>query len=416
MKQISTFLCALFSFLMSQTAVSSGLLFNVSATGTSANLSITLCLNGKGPFSCQTYSISASNLTIITNIPNYNYTMAGIKINTPGYKVTGCTPYTNGYCLFNVSNATSANIVLSQTSYESIIIGNPGNGSDPLTGFGAVPYVFRMGKYDVTIQEYTDFLNAVAKTDTYSLYNSNMGSDLNIAGISRSGVSGNYHYSVITNAGSSANRPITYVTWFNAARFANWMANGKPSGAEDSTTTENGAYALNGATTGEAVSTNVVNPNTNAPPTYYIPLENEWYKAAYYNPTLNGGAGGYFVFATQSNDAPGNTIGSQLNQANYFIATANGFAVTQSLTYQYATQNYLTDVGAFSSSGSYYGTFDQNGNVDQWNDLDGSVSLFRGLRGGFYFSGLSPMNANLFANSITSNAYSGGGFRLASPE
>ena len=46
------------------------------------------------------------------------------------------------------------------------------------------------------------------------------------------------------------------------------------------------------------------------------------------------------------------------------------------------TQNYLTDVGAFSGSESFYGTFDQSGNVYQWNDLDGAAGPTRGLRGG----------------------------------
>ncbi|NBW96482.1 MAG: PEP-CTERM sorting domain-containing protein [Planctomycetia bacterium] len=90
----------------------------------------------------------------------------------------------------------------------------------------------------------------MAATDTYSLYNTNMGTDLNSRGISRSGSSGSYTYSVINNGGNSANRPITWVSWFDSARFANWMANGQPTGAQSSTTTENGAYNMNGATSG----------------------------------------------------------------------------------------------------------------------------------------------------------------------
>ena len=66
----------------------------------------------------------------------------------------------------------------------------------------------------------------MAKTDAYGLYNTSMGTNLNIAGISRSGSPGSYAYSVMTNGGSSANRPITFVSWFDAARFANWMHNG----------------------------------------------------------------------------------------------------------------------------------------------------------------------------------------------
>jgi formylglycine-generating enzyme required for sulfatase activity len=132
-------------------------------------------------------------------------------------------------------------------SIDMVTVGNAGNANDIGGGLiGAVAYDYQIGKYDVTIGQYTSFLNAVAKTDTYSLYNSSMGTNGNIAGISQSGSSGNYSYSVI----GSADRPITYVNWFDAARFANWMANGQPTGAQTDTTTENGAYALSGADNG----------------------------------------------------------------------------------------------------------------------------------------------------------------------
>ena len=257
-------------------------------------------------------------------------------------------------------------------TYEMVTVGNAGNANDRV--YGAVAYDYQIGKYDVTIGQYTAFLNAVATTDTYSLYNSSMGTNLNIAGIQQNGSPSNYTYSVL----GSANRPITYVSWFDAARFANWMANGQPTGAQGSATTENGAYNVNGATSGNAVAKNAMNPNTTAAPTFYVPTENEWYKAAYYSPSLNGGSGGYYAYATQSNTAPGNQIGSAANQANY----NNGvFSVTQSGSFS-GSQNYLTDVGAFSGSGSFYGTFDQSGNAWQWNDLDCAPGSSRGLRWG----------------------------------
>ena len=93
----------------------------------------------------------------------------------------------------------------------------------------------------MTIGQYTAFLNAVAATDTYSLYNASMTTDLNVADISRSGSSASYTFSVLNTGGDSSNRPITYVSWFDAARFANWIANGQPTGAQSSTTTESGA-------------------------------------------------------------------------------------------------------------------------------------------------------------------------------
>ena len=83
--------------------------------------------------------------------------------------------------------------------------------------------------------------------DTYGLYNTQMGLNPYIMGISRNGASGSYTYSVI----GSGNRPVTYVSWFDSARFVNWLHNGQPTGTQAAGTTETGAYALNGATSGE---------------------------------------------------------------------------------------------------------------------------------------------------------------------
>ena len=65
------------------------------------------------------------------------------------------------------------NMPAGQTSMQFVTVGNPGNGPDPATGslYGAVPYTYQIGKYDVTVGQYCQFLNAVAATDTYGLYN-----------------------------------------------------------------------------------------------------------------------------------------------------------------------------------------------------------------------------------------------------
>jgi formylglycine-generating enzyme required for sulfatase activity len=133
--------------------------------------------------------------------------------------------------------------------------------------------------------------------------------------------------------------------------------------------TELGAYTLGGAVSGSILK------NVNARD--WIPTEDEWYKAAYYDPNKGGpGTGGYWTYATRSDTAPGNVVGSGANRANY----NNGvYAVTQSGSYS-APQNYLTDVGAFTDSASAYGTYDQNGDVYQWNDTVITGPL-RGLRG-----------------------------------
>lgn len=112
---------AWFLMLSQVSAIAGGLLFNVSATGTPANVSITLCLNGKGPLSCQNYNVSALTLSISTTIPNHVYSLTGIKVNTPGYVLANlgldCTTDNNGYCLFSVSNT--------QTKTLSLVVNGP---------------------------------------------------------------------------------------------------------------------------------------------------------------------------------------------------------------------------------------------------------------------------------------------------
>lgn len=290
---------------------------------------------------------------------------------------------------------------------DMVVVGDPGNTADT-NGYGTVVASYQIAKHDVTIGQYTEFLNAVAKTDPHGLYDARMASDKNVAGISQSGTSGSFTYAVTgpfgTNpagASSSVNRPITYVSWYDAARFANWMTNGQGEGS-----TETGAYDLAGAMPGHA-------PAKTLGAAFSIPTENEWYKAAYYSPTLNSGAGGYYAYATQSNSAPGNTIGNGANQANYYYAST--YAVTQSSTLD-ENQNYITDVGAFTGSSSFYGTFDQSGNVYQWNDLDGMPGMERGLRGGFWGEGQAgAISSSDSLTTVPSHASHTIGFRLVSP-
>jgi len=290
-----------------------------------------------------------------------------------------------------------------QITYGMVTVGNPGNANDTGgTNNGAVAYSYQIGKYDVTIGQYAAFLNAAdpSGTNPNGIYKTQMQSDLNVAGISyTSGATAGSKYSVMNNGGDSANRPITYVSWFDAARYANWMTNGQGSGS-----TETGAYTLNGATSGNAVA---ANPGA----AFRLPTENEWYKAAYYSPTLNSGAGGYYAYATQSDTAPGNIIGGTANQANY--APGGVWSVTQS-GYD-SSQNYLTDVGAFSGSGSFYGTFDQSGSVFQWNDLDGTDASSRGLRGGDWYEGYPLYISSSYSgfSMAPSFNFSKAGFRLA---
>src|SRR5580765_8170612 len=82
---------------------------------------------------------------------------------------------------------------------DTVPVGNRGNANDPATGnlYGGVAYDYRIGTTEVTVGQYTAFLNAVAATDTYALYDTQMYSDFKIHAIERFGASGSYSYAVM---------------------------------------------------------------------------------------------------------------------------------------------------------------------------------------------------------------------------
>ena len=183
------------------------------------------------------------------------------------------------------------------TSLAFVAVGNAGNDPHYGTGYGDVAYVYNIGKFEVTTGQYTEFLNAVASVDTYGLYNANMWSDTYGCKIGRAGPAGSYTYSV---AADRANRPVNFVSWGDAARFSNWLHNGQPAGGQDLATTEDGAYFLNGATS----DVELVAVSRKSEARYVIPSENEWYKAAYYDPANYGGVGGYHGYPTGTSTIP----------------------------------------------------------------------------------------------------------------
>ena len=306
----------------------------------------------------------------------------------------------------SAAQASIFNMPSGQTSAQFVTVGDPGNAADT-TGYGAVGYRYQMDKYDVTTAQYTQFLNAVAATDTYGLYTTNDQNGYSMAtvypglfgsnlGITRSGSSGSYTYSAFGNV----NVPVFDVSWGDVARFSNWLQNGQPTGAEGPGTTERGAYTLNGAISDAALM--AITRNLGAE--YFIPSENEWYKSAYYK---GGGTNaGYWTYATQSNSAPSNVLSALgTNNANYYTGGGypNGYT---------APPNFLTSVGAFASSPSAYGTFDQSGDITQWNET-GVAGLFRGRRGGWWDSNSSELSSSIRLTDYPSSESGVFGFRVA---
>lgn len=278
---------------------------------------------------------------------------------------------------------------------ETVHIGNPGNASDPADGdsatpgtqhFGDVPYVFNIGKYDVTVSQYVEFLNAkdANGSNLLGLYNSGM-SNPTLGGISF--VPGNGSGSKYEVISGRENRPANYVSWYDAIRFANWLNNGQGNGD-----TETGAYTLGALGAGGVPVTPPLTHNAGAQ--FWLPTENEWYKAAYYNPSSSS----YYLYPTSTSQTP-NASGPTAvsNHANF-----NSIVGT------------LTDVGAYSGTTSPYGAFDMGGNVFQWNEsVIGDTS--RGLRGGAYnvFSALSLQSQIRLKTYAPTTERSEVGFRIA---
>ena len=270
--------------------------------------------------------------------------------------------------------------------------GNGVGGEGPDRICGAVDYVYQIGKYEVTAGQYAEFLNAVAAIDTYGLYGSHMGGgDAGGPGskIVRNGTPGNYTYSV---AADWANRPVNNVSFWAALRFANWMHNGQGSGD-----TETGAYDL----TAESIANNSVMRNAHA--VIFIPTEDEWYKAAYYK----GGDpnAGYWDYPAGTDSTPSNDLVDP--------DPGNNMNFHDGVDYTIGDPYWRTEVGDFENSESPYGTFDQGGNVWEWNETIVNSS-FRVVRGGSYNSGIHRLHANARTYDPVPTYYrSNIGFRVA---
>ena len=270
-----------------------------------------------------------------------------------------------------------------------VTVGNPHNVADG-TGYGAVNYSFHMGKFEVDNEQYTDFLNAVDPGGSNTnLYNGSMGSDLR-GGITKlsSNPSGT-KYIVKTNM---MHKPVIYVSFFDACRFCNGQGSGS---------TETGAYDLTGTTPANTAVTR--SPFAR----YFLPNEDEWYKAAYYS-----GANAYYLYPTHANTAPvqtGCNSNGDLNVTDDNIANYNFTADWNSL------DGNVTTVGSGGlSAESPYGCADMAGNVYEWNETIVETNS-RCIRGGSWLSPESQLRSTFRYNLTPSLDVDTVGFRVASP-
>jgi hypothetical protein len=274
-----------------------------------------------------------------------------------------------------------------------VTVGDPGNPCSPEPGrlptipggcYGAVDYEYRIARTETTNAQYSEFLNSVARADPNALYEEFMGSPSVHGGIVRTGTAGSYTYASINGRESL---PVVFTTFYSAARFANWMHNGQPVGDQGPATTEDGAYTI----TITGISSNTITRNAGA--IVFIPSENEWFKAAYYSP-LNGT---YF-------DYPG---GSDTPMTCAPPTAAPNSAMCGGITGD------LAPVGSYPGSASPYGTLDQGGNANEWNDTI-AFGVDRPARGGASSDFPQTLAASFRITSPPTGWGSGTGFRVAS--
>ena len=295
-------------------------------------------------------------------------------------------------CLAAAACVMWAGVASATGNIDLVPVGNAGNAADA-TGHGSVGYAYNIGKYEVTAGQYTAFLNAVGGVDTNALYNRSMSDTSWGNGISRNGggnLANPYSYTVDT---AFVNRPVNYVSFGDSCRFADWLQNNQKSGAQDASTTESGAYTL----TAGGISGNTITRNSGWQ--WAVTSEDEWYKAAYYNAANSS----YYLYPTSSNTAPGNNMLDPLgNNANI-----------HSTPHLIDSGKYTTVAGEFQNSASPYHTYDQGGNVWEWNEavIFGS---YRGLRGGSfgYYVDILQSSCRSYFN-VPSNEYGDVGFRVS---
>jgi sulfatase modifying factor 1 len=284
----------------------------------------------------------------------------------------------------------------------TVRIGNAGNGADPRTGQGAVGYDYYIAVTETTNADYVAFLNAVdpGGNNPRDVYNRQMSSQVPVA-------KGGIDFDPLAGAGQKyrtkpffANKPVNYVSFFDAARFSNWVMTGD---------SETGFYQLDGVN-------GIAGRGQRGVGGYVAVADlNEWYKAAYH--ANDGVTDRYFLFPTGGDTQPtaalatasGDIANPGANVAN-FGAQANwngseGGGVFEEL-------GNVTSVGS-AGAGSAYGTFDQGGNVLEWNDAPVGTNKYV-MRGGSLW-----LDGEFMASTVVSSylAHLGGsslGFRLVS--
>jgi formylglycine-generating enzyme required for sulfatase activity len=287
-------------------------------------------------------------------------------------------------CLYLISAGAClhapADIVFDMTT-----IGNPGNPDDapypdPLGNKGAVDYIYQISTYEVTVAQYTAFLNAKAASDPHALYDAYMADDIGAGGatILRSGIEGSYTYTVVAG---KENQPVRYVNFYDGLRLANWLHNGQDDGD-----TETGAYNLSLG----------VYVDREAGARWALVSDDEWHKAAHYDPDT----GTYFEYPNGKNAIDYPTDQTTPREQNFGDIPFWQGSV------------FFTSRGETTGQ-SAYGVCDMGGNVWEWTDTRSKGDIhYRVVRGGSYSTSADYLSRDGGVTDEDTIATGAKGFRL----
>ena len=284
----------------------------------------------------------------------------GISLLTLGYQTALAQLVTESF-------GTGANAF----TMEFVTIGNPGNAADT-TGSpnpaGAVSYTYNIGKYEVS----RDMINKANTAGSLGITMADM----------------------ISYGGPGVNRPATGVSWYEAAKYVNWL--NTSSGGTAAYKFVGGTFQLWSSTD---AGYNANNMFRNSLAKYVIASSNEWYKGAY-----GKADGSWSNFPNGTDIAPTAVAGG--TDANTAVYVGGSIATGPAD---------ITNAGGLSS----YGTMGQGGNVWEWNETayDGTNNTAgenRELRGGSWDSYSNSLDASNRNIKDPSNVSSSSGFRVAS--
>jgi Sulfatase-modifying factor enzyme 1 len=287
----------------------------------------------------------------VSTVINLGFCGGGIAVDSTGIIYT--SDYWNQY-VYKIIPSIPAQSTdtfgtgTNQFGIDFVTVGNPGNSNDT-TGYGGVPYTYRIGKYTIS-------QNQVDAATRNGLQN-------------------------VTAGAWSGDQPAANISWYAAAAYVNWLNTSQGYRPAYNLTFTNGAWSMSLWPTTPDTNGNVAwtlggtNLFRNALCHYFLPSENEWYKAAYYDPNKNGGSAGYWLYPTGNDTAPtpvtsGTTAGTAIYNQGALILPQTGPA------------------SVFEAGGlSPYGTMGQGGNVFQWIESFNSYnSGLWGIRGGLWWS------------------------------